>query len=144
MKASWTSCSASGAKKLSVSSVVLDASALLAALFREPGEDKVNRHLHEAQISAVNASEVVAKMLERGVPMEKAVEIMSRQPIDVVAFDADLAYVAASLRPATRRLGLSLGDRACLALGLKKGLTVLTADCLWAKADVRVVVEVIR
>ena len=104
----------------------------------------MNHHLHDGQISAVNASEVVAKMLERGVPMEKAVEIMSRQPIDIIAFDAEMAYMAASLRPATRWLGLSLGDRACLALGLKTGLTVLTAEHLWAKADIGVVVEMIR
>lgn len=124
--------------------VVLDSSALLAMLFREPGAEAVNDRLHESRMSAVNFSEVAAKMVERGVPLEKAVEILSRQPVEVVPFDTEQAYIAASLRPVTKHLGLSLGDRACLAVGLKWEWPVLTADQLWAKADVGVKVEVIR
>ena len=127
-----------------MSRAVLDSSVLLAVLFREPGADAVNLRLPGAKISAVNLSEVAAKMTERGVPLEKAVEILSRQPLEVIPFDAEQAYIAASLRPVTRNLGLSLGDRACLALGLKWGLPVITADQLWAKADVGVRVEIIR
>jgi ribonuclease VapC len=64
--------------------------------------------------------------------------------LDVIPCDAEQASIAASLRPATRGLGLSLGDRACLAFGFAKRLPVLTADRLWTKADVGVKVEVIR
>ena len=117
---------------------------MLAVLFREPGAEVVNAQLAKSRMSAVNWSEVTARMIECGVPLEKAVEILSRRPVEVVPFDSDQAYLAASLRPATRKFGLSLGDRACLALGLKEGLTVLTADQLWAKADVGVKIELIR
>jgi PIN domain nuclease of toxin-antitoxin system len=123
---------------------VLDSSALLAVLFREPGAETVSHRLTEALMSAVNLSEVTARMVERGVALEKAVEILTHQPLVVMPFDADQAYVAASLRSTTRKLGLSLGDRACLALALRHGVPVLTADQLWAKADVGVTVEVIR
>lgn len=123
---------------------MLDSSALLAVLFREAGGEAVSHRLPDALMSAVNLSEVAARMVERGVPLEKAVEILTHQPLEVIPFDSEQAYVAASLRPATRKLGLSLGDRACLALGLRHGVPVLTADQLWAKADVGVKVEVIR
>jgi PIN domain nuclease of toxin-antitoxin system len=124
--------------------VVLDSSALLAVLFREVGAAAVNQRLPDAVMSAVNLAEVAARMVERGVPLEKTVEILTQQPLEVIPFDAEQSYLAVSLRPATWTLGLSLGDRACLALGLKRGLPVLTADQLWAKADVGVQVEVIR
>jgi ribonuclease VapC len=127
-----------------VSRVVLDASALLAVLLQERGGDKVARYLTSAMISAVNLSEVVATAVERGLMLESVMPGLTRLSLEVIPFDAEQAYLAASLRPATRKLGLSLGDRACLALGLKQGLPVLTADQLWAKADVGVQVEVIR
>lgn len=95
-------------------------------------------------ISTVNLSEVVATAVERGLMLESVMPGLTRLSLEVIPFDAEQAYLAASLRPATRKLRLSLGDRACLALGLKKGLPVLTADKLWATADVGVQVEVIR
>jgi ribonuclease VapC len=124
--------------------VVLDSSALLAVLLQERGAERVEPHLTSAAISAVNLSEVVATGVERGLMLESVQSLLTRLSLDVIPFDGEQAYVAASLRPATRKLGLSLGDRACLALGLKQGLPVLTADQLWAKADVGVKVEVIR
>lgn len=113
-------------------------------LLQEEGAEKVEQHLDSAAISAVNLSEVVAKGVDRGLMLEGVIGGLSRLPLEVIPFDAEQAYVAASLRPATRKLGLSLGDRACLALGLKQGLPVLTADQLWAKADVGVKIELIR
>jgi PIN domain nuclease of toxin-antitoxin system len=82
--------------------------------------------------------------VERGLMLENILSLLTRLSLEVVPFDAEQAYMTASLRPATRALGLSLGDRACLALGLRHGVPVLTADQLWAKADVGVKVEVIR
>ena len=127
-----------------MSRVVLDASALLAVLLQERGGEKVERYLTSAMISTVNLSEVVATAVERGLMLESVMPGLTRLSLEVIPFDAEQAYLAASLRPATRKLRLSLGDRACLALGLKKGLPVLTADKLWATADVGVQVEVIR
>jgi ribonuclease VapC len=127
-----------------VSRVILDSSALLAVLLEERGAERVEPHLTLALISTVNLSEVVATAVERGLMLENVLSLLTRLSLEIMAFDAEQAYIAASLRPATRKLGLSLGDRACLALGLKQGLPVLTADQLWAKADVGVKVEVIR
>lgn len=127
-----------------MSEAVLDSSALLAVLFREAGADKVLPYLHEARMSAVNVSEVTAKMVDRGVPLEKAVEIIARQPLKVMSFDAEQAYVAASLRPATRGLGLSLGDRACLSLAIRTSLPAVTADSNWLRCSIGVKVLGIR
>ncbi len=127
-----------------MSSVVLDSSALLAAILGEPGAERVEAHLTSASMSAVNLSEVAAKAVERGYQLDGVIAELSRLSIEYVPFDADLAYVAASLRLATRHIGLSLGDRACLALGLKTGLPVLTADRAWASVDLGVNVDIIR
>ena len=122
---------------------MLDASALLAVLLREPGADRVGRLLESSLISTVNLSEVVASAVERGLMLESVTISLARLSMLVVPFDAEQAYIAASFRPATRSLGLSLGDRACLALGFVRTLPVLTADRDWAKVDIGVKVEVI-
>ena len=127
-----------------MSSVVLDASALLAVLLQEPGADKVERVLQSSLISTVNVSEVVASAVERGLMLETVMPCLTRLSIVMVPFDVEQATIAASFRPATRSLGLSLGDRACLALGFLRKLPVMTADQLWAKADIRITVEMIR
>ncbi len=124
--------------------MVLDASALLAIFLGEIGADRVEKHLQTAMISAVNLAEVVASGVDRGLQLETLITGISRLPVEIMPFDAEQAYLTASLRPATRHLGLSLADRACLALGFSKHLPVLTADQIWAKADVGVKVEVIR
>ena len=104
------------------------ASALLALLYQEPGSEAVRDHLPGSSLSAVNLSEVVTKSVDMGMTLEEANLALSGFPYEVVAFDTEYASVAASLRAATRVFGLSLGDRACLALGLTSGLPVLTAD----------------
>ena len=133
-----------GGMKPPVSRVVLDASALMAVLLEEAGADKVEPHLMTAMISAVNVSEVAASAVERGLQLESVISGLSRLSMEIVAFDAEQAYIAASFRPVTRSLGLSLGDRTCLALGFLKKLPVLTADRNWARADCGVSVELIR
>jgi PIN domain nuclease of toxin-antitoxin system len=127
-----------------VNSVVLDASALLALVFDEPGAEKVGPTLQQARISAVNLSEVVAKATERGMSLETITAALDRLPFDVMDFDAEAAYLAASLRPQTRALGLSLGDRACLALGMHMKMPVMTTDRKWAKASLDLEVIVLR
>jgi PIN domain nuclease of toxin-antitoxin system len=122
---------------------VLDASALLALLNREPGADVVEAHLGEACIGAVNLSECLARLSESGVPEKTAWEIVSSLELEVVPFNAGHAREAARLKPLTRRHGLSLGDRACLALGRLSKRAVLTADRTWKTLDLDVQVRVI-
>ena len=114
---------------------VLDASALLAALFDEPGADRVEEVLPGARMSTVNFSEVVAKLSERG-----------RAGDDIVVCDLDRnqAEAAGRLRQVTKSAGLSLGDRACLALAAALGGTAVTADRSWASLNLGVTVEVVR
>lgn len=124
--------------------VVLDASALLALIQNEPGRDEVVRHLRGALLGTVNLAEVLSKLCERGVPLEQAVARLAPLPLQVVPFDIPLAHAAAALRPLTRSAGLSLGDRACLALGLAVGGEVLTTDGDWDGLDVGVTIRRIR
>ena len=122
---------------------VLDASAILAALFREPGAEVVEACYEEGIVSSVNLSEVVSKLSDRGMSSTKAREFLSNLGLAVRPFDERLAYIAGSLRDATRSSGLSLGDRACLALGLAEAAPVVTADKKWAEVSEAVGVEVI-
>lgn len=124
-----------------MSSGVLDASALLALLNGERGSDTIaGMPAGSATMSAVNLSEVVAKLAESGMPSALIHRALEPLGIDVVAFDTDLAYQAGMLRPATKASGLSFGDRACLALAQSVQLSALTADRTWA--DLRVGVEI--
>ncbi|MGE5296330.1 MAG: type II toxin-antitoxin system VapC family toxin [Solirubrobacterales bacterium] len=123
---------------------VLDAPALLAFLQNEPGAEEVAAVLTRSCISAVNLAETISKMVEYGKPLDDAGYQIERLRIPVIPFDAEHAKMVASLWKATRVAGLSLGDRACLAIGLKTGLPVLTTERAWAKVKVGVDVGVIR
>ena len=127
-----------------MSNVVADASAILAYLHREPGGEVAARHLPGAVVSAVNLAEVGARLADRGVPDEAARQAIETLGMTITAFDEDLAYASAALRPATRRLGLSLGDRACLAVARQLAAPVLTADRAWTELDIGVEVRLIR
>ena len=123
---------------------VLDASALLALLNGEPGAEEVAAVLHEAAISTVNLSEVVAKLAEAGMPEPAIREAFQMLPLEVVPFDMEQAYEAGVLRPATRVAGLSLGNRSCLALAKRLGLPALTTDRTWEQLSVGAEVRAIR
>lgn len=127
-----------------MSKVVLDASALLAMLFGEPGCDLVASRGSGALLSAVGYSETLAKMIDRGIEMTDAERIVGRLSLHITSFDSEAAAIAGSLRHHTRDLGLSFADRACLALGVKTGFPVLTADARWAEVPGQVKVELIR
>src|SRR5690349_6915213 len=119
--------------------MIFDTSALLALTFDEPGGERVQRELENgALISAVNMAEVVTKLTERGFTTERIVASIGLEKLTVVAFDGDQAFVAGLLRQSTRSVGLSLGDRCCLALGLATDTPVLTADRAWANLDMGV------
>lgn len=125
--------------------IVLDASALLAGLRGEPGADIVKKAIDDAAISAVNLSECVAKLLEAGMTLVDADDAIAPLGLQVVPFDRDQAMAAAELRQQTRSHGLSLGDRACLALAKTgEAALVLTADRSWAKLNLGVKIQVIR
>lgn len=123
---------------------VLDASAILAWTADEAGWEMVDEVVDGALVSAVNLAEVVAKGVDRGWAPDIVMREANEAPFTVASFDAELALVAGALRAATWRLGLSLGDRACLALAKREGLPVMTADRVWAKLDVGVEVVLIR
>jgi PIN domain nuclease of toxin-antitoxin system len=110
---------------------VLDASALLALLLAEPGGDAVRAVLADAAMSTINLSEVVAHYARNGIGEAQIRQVLDPLPFERVPFDDDLAYAAGVLLPATRQAGLSLGDRACLALARRLGCRALTADRAW-------------
>jgi PIN domain nuclease of toxin-antitoxin system len=124
--------------------IVADASAVIALLVGEPFTRFEPSRLANASISAVNLSEVLTRLHEIGMPESAAASAIARLNLRVIAFDEPQARATARLRPATRHVGLSLGDRACLALGDRLGCAVVTADRIWASLDVGVEIVLIR
>ena len=133
-----------------MSSAVLDASALLAFLLDEPGADAVEDALAEgAAISAGNWAEVLSKVVDVHADADElAASLLSggrlHGALDVEDFTAEDAQAVARLRTVSRGAGLSLGDRACLALGQRLGAVVLTADRVWGTVDAGVEVRLVR
>jgi PIN domain nuclease of toxin-antitoxin system len=95
-------------------------------------------------MSSVNVTETVSKMVDHGADFDEALEDFRSLSLTIVDFDAEQSHIAARLRPATRHRGLSLGERACLALAIREGATALTADRKWADLDVGCKIELIR
>ncbi len=127
-------------------SCVLDASALLALLHEEPGGDEVEPLLEGAAISSVNWSEVAQKSLSRGVGTEGLREDLEALGLTIHPFGANDAESVAALWEQTRGRGLSLADRACLALAGKLSVQALTTDRVWKELDIgdAISVRVIR
>ena len=123
---------------------VLDSSALLAITFQEAGADMAAESLADAMVSAVNAAEVVTRYIDRGASRDEARRWLEDLGLAVRPFDEASALEAGLLREQTRDRGLSLGDRACLALGMREDVPVLTADRAWAELDLDVSVRLIR
>ena len=125
--------------------IVLDASAMLAVLNREPGSEKLTPEmLSGAAGSAVNLAEVHTKLVIRGGDPDEAWEDTLSAIHESVPFTATQARIAGSLVKQTRLLGLSLGDRACLALGTVLKAPVYTTDRSWKNLKVGVRIHVIR
>ena len=124
--------------------VVLDASAVLARMLDELGCEIVEAVIDGASVSAVNLTEVVQRLVDLGANDTSVAETVRALSWRIVEFDEGLALQAGLLRRATRSKGLSLGDRACLALGKRLGLPVYTADRAWAELDLGVEVVLIR
>ncbi|MEG3152185.1 type II toxin-antitoxin system VapC family toxin [Sphingomonas sp. ZT3P38] len=118
--------------------MVLDASALLTVLQGQPGAERVIEVLPDAIISAVNLAEVASKLQERGMPDDRVTANIEALELTVAPFDGRLAIEAGLLRASTRSAGLSLGDRACLALARSLGATAVTTDRAWEALDIGV------
>ncbi len=127
-----------------MASCVLDASAVLALLQREPGHLQVAKSLGDAAISSVNLSEVAGKLIEKGLTAESIRPDLLALGLEVAPFDEPLAFRAAEMRLATRRAGLSLGDRACLATAEKFKAVAVTADHNWNALKLPVKVLIVR
>lgn len=123
---------------------VLDASVLLAMLHDEPGGGVIIPLLMRCVMSAVNWAEVVQKSLARGVNVAGMRDDVTSLGLTIAVFSAEDGEVAAQLWLETRSHGLSLGDRACLALALRLKLPALTTDRAWAGLKLPTKVRVIR
>ena len=128
-----------------MSRIVLDASALLAIISAEPGAEKLTPQLlNDATSSTVNLAEVQSKLVSRGVDPEDAWEATLSPIREAAEFTAGQAKIAGGLIAQTSALGLSLGDRACLALGIALKAPVYTADRVWKDLKLGVRIHVVR
>ena len=127
---------------------MLDASALVAPLLGEAGGEVVLAAVAAGGpllLSAVNLAEAIAILhRHRGLPAAEARDDLLSLGLEVVPFDAAQAAAVGALEPGLRGQGISLGDRACLALAQERGLPVLTADRIWARLDLGIEIRLIR
>ncbi len=124
--------------------IVLDASALIALIYQEDGCHLVEKNLPHLEISAVNLAEVATYLIKKGHAQEEANVLLNDLSIPTIQFDETQAFLTASLINKTTGYGLSLGDRACLALAILKSQVVLTADKIWQKLNLNIEIKLIR
>jgi ribonuclease VapC len=122
----------------------LDSSAILAAFLNEPGGEVVASILEGALLSTVNLAETHARLVDLGAQAEHAWSRILSVHCEICVFTEGQARIAAELRSVTRPFGLSLGDRACLALAIDRKATVYTTDRIWKNLGLGINVEVIR
>ena len=124
--------------------IVLDASALLAYFFQEPGADRVKTALPSAMIGAANYAEALIRVGRMGGDVDAAIAGFDILAIPIVPVTREHAIMAAKLHPLTKQAGLSLGDRLCLALAIEQDAPVMTTDRAWASLPHGANVVVIR
>lgn len=124
--------------------VVLDASALLAVILQEPGSDAVQAFLGRSVMSTVNLCEVHTRLIDSGISEADSARLVSSFEFEPLAFTTEMAVETARLRKLTRHLGLSMGDRCCIALASILGVPAITADRQWAKLDLGIDIHLIR
>lgn len=120
---------------MSKATSVLDSSAILAVLNAENGAENVAPLLSGSIVSSINVAEVLTKLVERNVRLKDALGDFLKLGLEIIEFDVKQAAKVAELRPVTRHLGLSLGDRSCLALAISENITAVTADKIWSNLD---------
>lgn len=124
--------------------VVLDASAVLADLRDEPGAEVVRAVSRTSYLSAINFAEIITKLIDAGTPPDAAGEIAEELGYTIVVADQERAAACGKLHAKTRRTGVSLGDRFCLALAQELSLPAMTGDRRWKDLDLGVEVTLIR
>jgi ribonuclease VapC len=124
--------------------IVLDASALMALLLGEPGKDAVTDQIASAAISAVNLSEVLARMTREGISSRLLVPKLEALGLTVVEFDQPQAIIVSDIREHARSHGVGLADCCCIALALHRAWPVMTADRAWATLGFEIDVRLIR
>lgn len=127
-----------------VTEEVFDASVVLAIILQEPGHEEFLDMAFGGLTSTVNLAEARAKLSDHGLDRTGIDEAMEYINLSPVAFDEEQAQISSDLRSSTREAGLSLGDRACLALAIQRKATACTADRIWAKVKVPVEIKLIR
>jgi PIN domain nuclease of toxin-antitoxin system len=127
-----------------MSRYVMDSSAALAILLDEKGADIALGFLPDAQCCSVNGVEIITRLIDKGRSAEQAADDFAGLGMQIAVFDGGLGIFAGQLRAATKHLGLSLGDRVCLALAIREDATALTADRDWATLDLGCKIELIR
>jgi len=125
--------------------VVLDASAVLSLLYREAGSSLVSEYMqHETAISTVNLAEIISKQQELGVPPKEMISLLQLMGVEIHPFDEKAAIQVGLLRTLTKSFGLSLGDRACIALGQLLNCPIITADRVWTQLNLGMEIILIR
>lgn len=124
--------------------LILDASSILALLNSEKGAEIVQQALPDAKISTVNLAEVVTRLTLIGMSFTEIEQVMNLLGLESVVFDEEQALQAGIMATMTQEFGLSLGDRACLALGVLTNTPVLTADRAWQNVSLPVEIKLIR
>jgi ribonuclease VapC len=127
-----------------MSRFVFDTSAILAIILEEPGADAALAAIRNALVTTVNLTEALTRCLDKHLSIEAMEAFLASHGIEFVDFGYDLARTAATLRIPTKLYGLSLGDRACLALAIRENATAVTADRSWAELDIGCKIELIR
>jgi len=123
---------------------LLDSSAVLALLLQESGSEYVEARLDSAFISAINSCEVLTKLIQRGISFNDAKQQLALIVQGIIPFDESIAEIAAKLTTHTKTIGLSLGDRACLATGQALNYEIITADKVWKELKLPIKIKLIR
>ena len=123
---------------------VLDASAVLALVRREPGWERVAAVIADSLVSVVNEAEVITQLIRRGQTAAQAQDVVLHLAYRLVDLNSDLARRAGALAETTRSRGLSLGDRCCLALAEREDLPAFTADSAWTDLPLPIDIRMIR
>ena len=127
-----------------MATAVLDTSVVLASLQNEPGGDFATELIPTSLLLSVNLAEAAAKLAKDGLDRRALRAVLGALDCEVVPFDAGLAFDTGLLRPLTLKQGLSLGDRACLALALSRNLPAYTAERKWTELDLGIDIRLIR
>ena len=123
---------------------VVDASALLATIHNEKGGELVKENIDRCVISTVNWSEVLQKLERANIDSTQVETALTALGLGIIDFTDDDAHLAAKLWGQSKKLGLSLADRACIATGLRLRARIITADTIWGQLKVDVEIRLIR